>query len=65
MPRVAEGVVLPIPTFPLASTMKAVVVEREELVEMANIGTVERVAVEVGERLKIAKGEVEARPSLP
>src|SRR3989338_6880626 len=59
------GVVVPMPTFPLASIVKAVEVAAPVEVLTAIMGREERVGVEVGEMEKTAKGEEEPRPNFP
>lgn len=59
------GEVVPTPALPVESMMKALVVAEPVEVEMAKMGTVERVGVEVGEMENRAKGEVEPRPNFP
>jgi|SRR3989338_228723 len=59
------GVVVPMPTLPVESMMKAVEVAAPVEVLTAIMGREERVGVEVGEMEKTAKGEEEPRPNFP
>ena len=63
--RAVPGEVVPMPTLPVESMMKAVEVAAPVEVLTAIMGREERVGVEVGEMEKTAKGEEEPRPNFP